>query len=225
MVFYPTARSGEFATLPFAVRLPRLKGVYISARKLAFTEGIVMRGRYLVPMIVVVVALAGWVMAQPQPPPAPFRGGAFRSARIQWEYKALGRPAIEKLAKENSDYKFADGLNRLGAEGWELVVVEASIYIFKRPAARRQPERRAPAEQRQSEAPATRVHMLKYAQATETAKTLSAILEDKADRFRIVSDRRTNSVLIRARPDEMSEIVVLLERLDVPLQDKAARVK
>jgi type II secretory pathway component GspD/PulD (secretin) len=167
-------------------------------------------------MIVVVVALAGWVIAQ-QPPAPPFRGAAFRSARIQWEYKALGRAAIAKLADERASDQFTEGLNHLGAEGWELVVVEASIYIFKRPAARRQPERRPQPEQRQSEAPATRIHALKHARAADVAKTLSAVLEDKAERFRLVSDQRTNSVLIRARPDEMREIVVLLEQLDVPV--------
>jgi hypothetical protein len=46
----------------------------------------------------------------------------------QWEYRVLKREQILDLGKKN----MTEGLNKVGAEGWELVTVDGA-YIFKRP--------------------------------------------------------------------------------------------
>lgn len=56
--------------------------------------------------------------------------------RAKWEYKALSKKDIVDLAKG-----FAEGLNHLGEEGWELVAMDMgenpATYIFKRSKAAR----------------------------------------------------------------------------------------
>jgi hypothetical protein len=47
---------------------------------------------------------------------------------FQWEYRVLTKEQILDLGNKD----LAGGLNKLGDEGWELVVVDAA-YIFKRP--------------------------------------------------------------------------------------------
>jgi hypothetical protein len=49
-------------------------------------------------------------------------------AAPRWEYRVLSKQRIIDLGKKD----LAAGLNALGDEGWELVVVD-STYIFKRP--------------------------------------------------------------------------------------------
>jgi RNA polymerase sigma factor (sigma-70 family) len=65
-------------------------------------------------------------------------------ARAKWEYKAISRTAIEQIgfAERGLADSLADGLNKLGSDGWELVAVdpgkaghEGSYYVFKRRAA------------------------------------------------------------------------------------------
>ncbi len=46
----------------------------------------------------------------------------------RWEYRVVSRDQVAELGKSD----LAAGLNRLGSEGWELVVVDGG-YIFKRP--------------------------------------------------------------------------------------------
>lgn len=67
----------------------------------------------------------GWQPQPPAPAPAP--------ARVLWEYKVLEPPAALLLEET---------LNNLGAEGWELVEIDATptgkiakgqLYVFKRP--------------------------------------------------------------------------------------------
>ncbi len=47
---------------------------------------------------------------------------------LKWEYRVLTREQVSDLGKKD----LTAGLNKLGDEGWELVVAEPS-YIFKRP--------------------------------------------------------------------------------------------
>lgn len=47
---------------------------------------------------------------------------------VSWEYRVATKEQILELGKKD----LAEGLNKLGREGWELVVVDGS-YIFKRP--------------------------------------------------------------------------------------------
>jgi hypothetical protein len=51
-----------------------------------------------------------------------------RAAILKWEYRVLTREQVIDLGKKD----LTVGLNKLGNEGWELVVAEPS-YIFKRP--------------------------------------------------------------------------------------------
>jgi RNA polymerase sigma factor (sigma-70 family) len=73
------------------------------------------------------------------PPPA--RAAAWP----RWEYKALARADIEALGRKGDVmYRLTVGLNQLGAQGWELVAIEAgttggtaqavspSTYVFRR---------------------------------------------------------------------------------------------
>lgn len=46
----------------------------------------------------------------------------------KWEYRVVPKEQVVELGKND----FAAGLNKLGEEGWELVVVDGG-YIFKRP--------------------------------------------------------------------------------------------
>ncbi len=48
--------------------------------------------------------------------------------RTQWEYKGVSEADLLKLGKDD----FAAGLNKLGEEGWELVLHENHRYVFKR---------------------------------------------------------------------------------------------
>ena len=108
-----------------------------------------MRTTSLIALLLVTVAasagavlLAGHSTAAPAPPPA---------ARA-WEYKMLDDFGIIELGKKADATErqrgdlamrqsFSDGLNKLGAEGWELVSVALSsqtpntrpAYYFKRP--------------------------------------------------------------------------------------------
>jgi hypothetical protein len=62
---------------------------------------------------------------------APVRAAAAESkpdAVVLWEYRVLTRDQVLDLGKKD----LASGLNKLGDEGWELVVAEPA-YIFKRP--------------------------------------------------------------------------------------------
>ena len=71
----------------------------------------------------------GMVLVATGAPPQPASGAEGKSAPVrQWEYRVLSKGEIFSLGKRD----LAAGLNKLGDEGWELVVFETS-YIFKRP--------------------------------------------------------------------------------------------
>jgi hypothetical protein len=92
-------------------------------------------GALLVVTVAVGVAVSGRTPAAPAPP----------AGVRAWEYKVvqdfqlvnLGRPAAAQGGAER-DLR-ADGMNALGAEGWELVATTAggqgvsATYFFKRP--------------------------------------------------------------------------------------------
>jgi hypothetical protein len=50
------------------------------------------------------------------------------TAVVQWEYRVVPKDKLLQLGKQD----LAAGLNKLGEEGWELVVVDGA-YVFKRP--------------------------------------------------------------------------------------------
>jgi hypothetical protein len=64
-----------------------------------------------------IASQVGAQSAEPKPDAAPL-----------WEYRVLTRDEVIDQAKKD----LAAGLNKLGAEGWELAAVD-TVYIFKRP--------------------------------------------------------------------------------------------
>jgi RNA polymerase sigma factor (sigma-70 family) len=57
-----------------------------------------------------------------------------RPGRLRWEYKALTRADLTKLAPRDSKNKLTDGLNDLGNDGWELVGIEpGSVVVSDNP--------------------------------------------------------------------------------------------
>jgi hypothetical protein len=218
-----------------------------------------MRPRFLAACCVLCVCcfwaallLAGSASGQPgrtpsgnPPPPADLqpqrgrpaqRGDAAPSGRRAWEYRVLHRADVEELAPQGKD-RFTAGLNRLGAEGWELAAIEPPLtYLFKRPvatppaanrgqrgggpAADRRPAAAAPAPA----APELRVFQLKHASARDLATTLAKLFPDGGPRgpARFVSDSRTNSVLAFGPTVELEMAEAVLSRLDTPDEKKPA---
>ena len=66
-------------------------------------------------------------------------------ATTEWEYKLMDDRAVLELGPKEGQLAFGHrleaGLNKLGAEGWELITVSKPgqdlIYFFKRPKAAR----------------------------------------------------------------------------------------
>ena len=79
---------------------------------------------------IVLFGVAGWTgYGQRQPPPPPQR-----AQQTRWEYKVLYVPGVRSMSEE--------AMNKLGAQGWELVTYQAinneggtigaGNYFFKR---------------------------------------------------------------------------------------------
>jgi RNA polymerase sigma factor (sigma-70 family) len=108
----------------------------ISAHVLALTEGVLKTMLHsklkIAALALALVALIGWGVGGPvYPQQAPATGASAaqvetkpRDGRPRWEYKALSRTAVEKLAAADSKNKLTDGLNVLGGEAWELVGID-----------------------------------------------------------------------------------------------------
>jgi hypothetical protein len=109
----------------------------ISAHVLALTEGVLKAMFHsklkIAALALTLIAVIGVGMSGPaypqQFPGAGGEGGVPqieakpRQGRPAWEYKALTRTAVEKLARESKN-KLTDGLSVLGGEGWELVGID-----------------------------------------------------------------------------------------------------
>lgn len=113
----------------------------ISAHVLALTEGVLkamLQSKLKIAALgLVLVAVIGWGAggsAYPQVA-APGGGGAApaesqqRDGRVKWEYKALTRTAVEKLAAQGSKNMLTDGLNVLGNDAWELVGIDQGAAL------------------------------------------------------------------------------------------------
>jgi len=107
----------------------------ISPHVLALTEG-VLKAMFqsklkIAALALVLIAVIGVGVSGPAyPQPAPGAGGGVqvdakpRHGRPAWEYKALIRTAVEKLAPQESKSRLTDGLNVLGGDAWELVGID-----------------------------------------------------------------------------------------------------
>jgi hypothetical protein len=177
---------------------------------------------------------AGWAVAQ-QPDRPAFPGGGGRGVRAvvrtAWEYRALDRAEIMKLASEKEKDPLTEGLNKLGAEGWELVTVtRGDGFVFKRPAGRMlrggpaaaPPRPPAPAAPAAAGAPEIKLYRLKNARAADMERMLAKMFPGGGRAgLRIASDERTNSILASGTPTQLDEIEAVLNRLDTPDGGKA----
>jgi hypothetical protein len=152
------------------------------------------------------------------PPPA-----TAAAASPRWEYRVLTGQQVLELGKKD----VTAGLNRLGAEGWELAAVraaapfgrrgggdEAAEYYFKRPTSKAT----ASAEPAPGEGE-LRVFRLKSASANAAARIIDELMNGAgggARRARVVADQATNQLLVRARPLDQDFIEALLTRIDLP---------
>jgi hypothetical protein len=201
--------------------------------------------RYLTPFCALASLLtAGWANAQqPDRPAGPGagRGRPVQVVRTAWEYRTLTLEQIAALAPQQKEKEqFNGGLNRLGAEGWELTVVTVHagfgqpVFVFKRSAARRpqtgalaasaEPPQ-APAGAPAGGAPEIKVFRLKNAMAPDVERILSKLFQAggrAGANLRFASDERTNSLLVSGPSSQLDEIEAVLNRLDTPDGAKAA---
>jgi hypothetical protein len=185
--------------------------------------GFPMRSRALLVAFLLACLPPGPASAQPgvilpsAPPP-----------RATWEYKELSRTAVEALAGKEEKERFVAGLNKLGAEGWELVAVDptakgAGRYLFKRPGGRAAGERaegKPPSAAAEVPTP-IQIVRLKNARAADTAKLLMAVF-GKAAGLQVIADDRTNSLLVGGSLDQQAELLKLVVELDNIDSDAAA---
>jgi hypothetical protein len=188
--------------------------------------------------------IAGWAAAQPGQPGARGRGGQPNRGdglgsgpalvvRTAWEYRTLTPEQVSRLAPEQKDQgQFAGGLNKLGAEGWELVAfvptpLGRSEFVFKRPAGRLLRSNSGVATeppQALAGVPVAspqelRVFRLKNATAADMERLLAKLFPGggrAGGGLRLASDERTNSVLVYGPPTQLDEIEAILTRLDTP---------
>jgi type II secretory pathway component GspD/PulD (secretin) len=176
--------------------------------------------------------IAGSCVSAQAAPGASRRGGAEEGpgtrAPAAWEYKAMAHSQVEALAAKEAQDRLSDGLNKLGADGWELVTVEPSspstspLFLFKRPAAgSRRAQRENPAQQAEPQVKDFRVYRLRYADATELAQTLLKLLQGgDGQALRLVGDQRTNSLLGAGSPQQQAQVEALINELDRPVEGK-----
>jgi hypothetical protein len=139
-------------------------------------------------------------------------------AQARWEYRTLSRSQVEALAGKAAENRLEAGLNKLGADGWELSAIEPytsmgpgvsqpAQYVFKRPA-----KAAAPAAKKGA-AEEVQLIRLKYANAAEVAKTLSAVFR-KGEGATVVADERTNALILQAAEEKLREMRTLIAELD-----------
>jgi hypothetical protein len=110
----------------------------VSANVTALAEGVLKamfltRLRIVVGMLFLLAVLGLCVggLAYPTQAAGPGRQEEAQQRDVgpKWEYKALTRHNIEKLARKDSTDRLSDGLNVLGRDGWELAAVDLSVYF------------------------------------------------------------------------------------------------
>lgn len=172
---------------------------------------------------------------------------AFAAPR-RWEYGVYTYADI--LGKGDDD--FDAGLNKLGDEGWELVSIDfgvisapgsfksstrsrRSTFYFKRPKIGLARERgslsrtesdRTPREAIMAAAARENptIVKLKYAHAMRLAQMLQTTFS-RSNLVRAVPDERTNSLVIMAPPEQLSQVRELITQLDQPTPLDATQKK
>jgi RNA polymerase sigma factor (sigma-70 family) len=176
-------------------------------------------------------------------PPARDKGGDFLVFRLKNGEAVAMAKTLEDLLSGGADGELrivadprSNSLLIRGTEGQIARVKELVIRLDEMqrdspdldrgPGA--QPPKKAPAKAK-GELPKddrieTMLFALKEAQASDMAKTLRDLLEVKsADHLRIAADPGSNSVVVRARRDEIADIEALIQRLEIATRERLER--
>jgi hypothetical protein len=150
---------------------------------------------------------------------------------MTWEYRVLTRESLAELGKDNLEA----GLNQIGAEGWELIGIEAGArralnsYLFRRPGTTKPRADAKPATPPVSTEKADahiefRAYRLKHATATDAAQLISELMRTgRADSSRVVADPHTNQLLLKGPIQFHVDIETILRLIDVPGEAEAQR--
>ncbi|MBI3821332.1 MAG: hypothetical protein HY289_01485 [Planctomycetes bacterium] len=141
--------------------------------------------------------------------------------RVRWEYHVDYAGNIKSMG----DGSLQAGLNKLGADFWELVALETgtnkvTAYIFRRPAAEKPKADGKPAadpapKEKAADRLETRVYALKHTSAPELVPLLDEVLRAKKNNIVIAADPRSNQLVVNGSPRAHADIEALLQRLDV----------
>lgn len=169
--------------------------------------------------------------------PGPEPAAAPAPAPRRWEYGVFTQADIVNKGEDD----FEAGLNKLGDDGWELVSIDFGInstpgsargssrsrrptFYFKRPkdglartrafsasADVGRPQREQLREMAAREIP--NIFSLKYAQATRLAQVIQTTYS-RSNLVRVVPDERTNSLVVMAPPEQLTQVRNLISQLD-----------
>lgn len=143
----------------------------------------------------------------------------------RWEYRA--EYASTFYTKSNTFD--VTGLNKLGAEGWDLVAINPgppnqqgmAMFIFRRPSGAVKIEPKAiadPAPKAMAEPKLDlRIYLLKNANASDIANIVGDVVRAGKQTVRIVPDPRTNQVIVFAPTDMHDMIEALIQRIDIDI--------
>ncbi len=109
-----------------------------------------------------------------------------------------------------------DSTNTLIAQASTSTIREVKLLVdfLDRPAG----EPRVPGADAKVE---MQILVLKHANAADLAKTLTDVFQGKRDGLLVVSEPRTNRLIVRAEPELLREVLVLVKELDQPADEKA----
>jgi RNA polymerase sigma factor (sigma-70 family) len=137
-----SAGGPAIATVEAVIRFAAGHAATSSPRVVALTEGVLQAMFWtkwkLVAVALLMLAVVGLGvggLVQPTPAQETSSTGTARqrAGRPRWEYKAITRAEVMKLAPRDSKNKLTDGLNDLGNDGWELVGIEPGVVVSETP--------------------------------------------------------------------------------------------
>jgi len=144
--------------------------------------------------------------------------------RVRWEYHMEAGGAMTE-----------GKLNSLGAEGWELAAIDVPpvggrTYIFRRPGvgapkADTKPAVEPGVEKKAEQRSEIRVYALKNANAIELTRLIDEVLRvSKSPVTRVVADPQTNLIVVNGPMEIHSQIIGLIDRLDIPSDHERPKV-
>jgi RNA polymerase sigma factor (sigma-70 family) len=120
-VLEPALPAGVLSTNVFALMEGVLRAMFWTKCKIVAAA--------LLLTVVVGLSLGGLAQPTPAQETRPLGERVQRAERPRWEYKAVTRADIMKLAARDSKNRLTDGLNVLGNDGWELVGIEPGAVV------------------------------------------------------------------------------------------------